>query len=258
MTLLPVDPDGILRIADLAGALTDDTALVSVQWANSEIGVVQPVPDIARICRDASVPFHCDAVQGVGQIAFPRDLPDLLTIAAHKFYGPKGVGALIVRAGVRLAPQVLGGGQEGGLRAGTENTPGIVGMARALEIALARLESDAKRLTRLRDTFIANIETIPGASLNGHRGKRLPNNAHFRFAGRKGETVVIRLDQNGICASAGSACSAGSAEPSHVLEALGRTPAEADENVRFTLGRGTTEEDLKKTAAVLRGILATR
>src|SRR3989338_5021798 len=126
--LLPVDPDGILRIADLAGALTDDTALVSVQWANSEIGVVQPVPDIARICRDASVPFHCDAVQGVGQIAFPRELPDLLTIAAHKFYGPKGVGALIVRAGVRLAPQVLGGGQEGGLRAGTENTPGIVGM----------------------------------------------------------------------------------------------------------------------------------
>ncbi len=255
VTLLPVEKSGIVVLPALQRALTDDTALVSIQWANSEIGTVQPIEEIALICREAGVPYHCDAVQAISVLPLPQEIPDLLTITAHKFYGPKGIGALIVRDHVDVRPQIIGGGQEFGLRAGTENTPGIVGMAEALRIAMEEREEEVKRLTNLRDGFVREILRLPGASLNGDRLRRLPGNVNIRFKGRSGETLVIALDLQGICASTGSACATGAAEPSHVLRALGATPKEAKESVRFSLGRWTTEQELRTVIGVLRKIL---
>lgn len=256
ISMLPVDENAFLDPAVLAEELREDTALVSIQWANNEVGTIQPIAECEALCKERAIPFHTDAVQPVGLLPLPV-LPALTSIAAHKFYGPRGIAALIVRDGIAVAPQVLGGGQEFGLRAGSENIPAIVGMAKALELAVEEQPKELQRLTALRDFFISEMEKLPGVTLNGPRGDaRLANNINVRIAGHKGETVVMRLDMEGICVSTGAACASGSAEPSHVLEAMGRDAVAANENIRMTLGKGTTEADLQKTIAVLQKIIS--
>jgi cysteine desulfurase len=227
--------------------------LVSVMFANNEIGTIQPVAEIGRICREAGVPFHTDAVQAAGSL--PIDVQalnlDFLSLSAHKFYGPKGVGVLYARRGVRWHPLLHGGGQERGRRAGTENVPGIVGLAKALELAEAKREAEEARLAALRDRLINRVTArVPACRLNGHPTRRLPNNAHFSAAHVEGEALVINLDLAGIAASSGSACSSGSVDPSHVLRAI-RVPEEYIQgSVRLTLGRATTPEDVDYAADV--------
>lgn len=253
-TVLPVDPDGMVSPDDLRAALRPDTVLVSIMYANNEIGTIQPLAELGAICRERGVPFHTDAVQAAG--SFPlnvRDLNvDLLSLAAHKFYGPKGVGALYVRRGTPLLPQINGGGQERRRRAGTENIAGIVGMATALRLAEERRESYAAQCSALRDRLLAGIrERIPHAHLNGHPARRLPNNANVAFDHVEGESVLLLLDQQGIAASSGSACTSGSLEASHVLLALGMPAERAIGSVRFTLGRATTSDDVDYVLDVL-------
>jgi len=255
ISLLPVNEEGVLEIPILEEALREDTALISIQWGNNEVGAMQPIKECGELCKERGITFHTDAVQPIGQLAIPV-LPDMTTIAAHKFYGPKGIGALIVRDHVELCPQILGGGQEFNLRAGSENLPAIVGMAKALEISLEKQPAEEKRLITLRDDFIAQLEALPGVTLNGPRTARLPNNANIRFEGRSGETIVIQLDLKGIAAATGSACASGSSGPSHVLEAMGRSDKAASENIRFSLGASTTKEDIDTTVAVITEILS--
>jgi cysteine desulfurase len=220
ITILPVDGDGRVDPDEVRRALGTRTALVSVMHANNEIGTVAPLAEIAAITRAAGVPLHTDAVQTAG--TFPLDVGglgvDLLSLSAHKFYGPKGIGALVVRRGVGLKPLLYGGSQERGRRAGTQNVAGIVGMARALDVALADREREAARQAALRDRLIGGVlASVPGAMLNGHPTRRLPNNVNLAFTGVDAEMLLVNLDLAGICASAGSACTAGSLEPSHVL-----------------------------------------
>jgi cysteine desulfurase len=243
-----VDPDAVRE------RIRDDTWLVSVMHANNEIGTLQPVEAIAHICKERGVWFHVDAVQTFGLL--PVDVKsigcDLLSVSAHKIYGPKGVGALYVRALTPLQPLMVGGGQERDRRAGTENVAGIVGFAEAVKIAEATRNTEAERLTQLRDQFIqAVLKSVPDATLTGHPTERLPTNAHFRFAGVPSDSLLIALDRAGIGASSGAACSAGSLEPSHVLLALGWDEQAAQEGVRFTLGRNTTWDDLPYVVEVL-------
>jgi len=243
-----VDPDAVRE------RIRDDTWLVSVMHANNEIGTLQPVEAIAHICKERGVWFHVDAVQTFGLL--PVDVKsigcDLLSVSAHKIYGPKGVGALYVRALTPLQPLMVGGGQERDRRAGTENVAGIVGFAEAVKIAEATRNTEAERLTQLRDQFIqAVLASVPDATLTGHPTERLPTNAHFRFAGVPSDSLLIALDRAGIGASSGAACSAGSLEPSHVLLALGWDEQAAQEGVRFTLGRNTTWDDLPYVVEVL-------
>jgi cysteine desulfurase len=258
VTVLPVDGDGRVDPEEVRRALTPRTGAVSVMHANNEVGTVAPLAEISRITHEAGVPLHSDAVQSVG--AFPVGLDalevDLLSLSAHKFYGPKGVGALIVRRGTRLCPLLQGGGQERGRRPGTENVAGIVGLARALELALSDQDVEARRQAALRDRLIAGIrEALPDVRLNGHSTCRLPNNANLAFPGLDAVALLLNLDLEGICASAGSACTAGSVEPSHVLRALGRTPAEAGGSIRFSVGRGTTTEEIDLVADRLTAIV---
>jgi cysteine desulfurase len=230
-----------------------------VMHANNEIGTVAPLAEIAAITREAGVPLHTDAVQTVG--ALPVGLEslgvDLLSLSAHKFTGPKGVGALLVRRGTRLRSLHYGGGQERGRRAGTENVAGIIGMARALELALADREAEAVRQAALRDHLIERIRTLaPDVILNGHPTRRLPNNVNVAIPGIDAEALLLNLDLEGICASAGSACTAGSLEPSHVIRALGRPPALVNGSVRFSLGRCTTKAEIDTVAERLAQIVA--
>jgi cysteine desulfurase len=243
VTILPVDGDGLIDPDDVRRTLTARTALVSVMHANNEIGTVAPLAGIAAITRAAGVPLHTDAVQTAGNL--PIDMGtlgvDLLSLSAHKFYGPKGVGALVARGGVALEPLLYGGSQERGRRAGTQNVAGIAGMACALELALADREPEAARQTALRDRLIGGIlASVPDVVLNGHPTRRLPNNVNLAFAGVEAEMLLLNLDLAGICASAGSACTAGSLEPSHVVMALGRSPALINGSIRLSLGRSTT------------------
>lgn len=256
---IPVDCYGQVDPDAVRARIRDETWLVSVMHANNEMGALQPVEAIARICRERGVWFHVDAVQTFGLL--PVDVEaigcDLLSVSAHKLYGPKGVGALYVRALTPLQPLMVGGGQERDRRAGTEPVAGIVGFAEAVRLAQAALPAEAERQTALRDQFIrAVLETIPDASLTGHPTERLPGNAHFRFAGVPTDSLLIALDRAGIAASSGAACSAGSLEPSHVLLALGWDESAAQEGVRFTLGRDTTWDDLAYTVEVLRQEIA--
>jgi cysteine desulfurase len=247
VTVLPVDGDGLVDPEEVRKALTPRTALISNMHANNEIGTVAPLAEIAAVAREAGVPFHSDAVQTVGALPVHREAlgVDLLSLSAHKFYGPKGVGALLVRRGTRLRPLQHGGGQERGRRPGTENVAGIVGMARALEFALLDLEAEAARRSALRDRLIEGVRAaLPEVILNGHRTRRLPNNAHFSFPGVEAEPLLLNLDLEGIYASSGSACTAGSLEPSHVMQALGRPPENGSGSLRLTLGRGTTAEQV--------------
>jgi len=251
---IPVDCYGQVDPDAVRARIRDDTWLVSVMHANNEIGTIQPVEAIATICKERGVWFHVDAVQTFGLL--PLDVQaigcDLLSVSAHKIYGPKGVGALYVRAMTPLQPLMVGGGQERDRRAGTENVAGIVGFAEAVRVAEAMRNAEAERLTALRDQFIrAVLETIPDTTLTGHPTERLPGNAHFRFIGVPSDSLLIALDRAGIGASSGAACSAGSLEPSHVLLALGWNETAAQEGVRFTLGRSTTWEQLAYTVEVL-------
>lgn len=246
VTLVNVPEDGIVRVEDVAAALREDTCLVSVMYANNEIGTIQPVAELGALCRARGVLFHTDAVQAAGHL--PVDVRaqkiDLLSLSAHKFGGPRGVGALYARRGVRLASLIEGGAQERGKRAGTEDVASIVGMAAALEAASAEREAAAARLIPLRDRLIAGLSAIDGAMLNGDPRRRLPNNVNFCFAGVEGATLVLLLDQKGVCASSGSACAAGAPDPSHVLLAIGRPHTLALGSLRLTLGDDATEAEI--------------
>ena len=252
--LVPVDSCGLVEPAEIARRIRRETFLVSVMHANNEVGTVEPIEEIGWICRERDVPFHSDAVQTLGkcEIEVERLGVSLLSLSAHKLYGPKGVGALYVRRGIRIERFMEGGEQERGRRAGTLNVPGIVGFHGAVEFALDRVQLDNMRMAALRDRLVAGIErTVPDAWLMGHRTSRLPNNVHFCFDGVEGESLLLALDQVGIYASAGSACTTGSVEPSHVLLAMGVPTGRARGAVRMTLGRSTTEQAIDYTVGQL-------
>ena len=259
VTCLTVDGHGLVEPSELRNALTDRTALVSIMHANNEIGTVQPIRELAAIAREAGAYFHTDAVQTAGHVPVNVDElgVDLLSLSAHKFYGPKGVGALYVRKGTRLVPFMHGGGQERNRRSGTENVPGIVGLGKAAEIARQEMPDEGPRLSILRDCLIKKaLEHIEDTRLNGHPQKRLPNNVNVSISYVEGESMLLNLDLEGICASTGSACSSSSLEASHVLLALGMTHEEAHSSLRFTLGRSTTEQDIDRVADTLPRIVA--
>ncbi|MCT8977371.1 cysteine desulfurase NifS [Clostridium sp. CX1] len=254
ITYLPVDEFGFVKIEDLKKAITDKTILVSIMFANNEIGTIQSIMEIGELCREKRVIFHTDAVQAVGNV--PIDVTamniDLLSMASHKFYGPKGMGALYIKKGIKIHNLIHGGAQERARRAGTENIAGIVGMGKAVELATENMENESKRLTILRDKLIQGLLKIPGTRLNGPSGeKRLPGNVNISFEGAAGDILLMRLDSMGICASSGSACSAGALEPSHVLIALGLPEERAKNSLRLTIGSGTTEEEIDYVLKVI-------
>ncbi len=247
ITYLPVDSQGFVNLSELENAIRPDTVLISIMFANNEIGTIEPIAQIGRIARNHGVLFHTDAVQAYAQIPINVDFYhiDLLSASGHKFYGPKGTGFLYIRDGVKTASFIHGGGQEQGKRAGTENVPGIVGIGEAAKLAMQAMSKRIYRETRLRDLMIQEISRrVPNAWLNGDRYARLPNNVNFSFEGIEGETLLLLLDAKDICASAASACSAGSSEPSHVLSAIGRPDELASGTLRMTLGRSTTKEEI--------------
>ena len=237
----------------LADALQPDTCLVSIMFANNEIGTVQPIAELGALCREHSVLFHTDAVQAAGHLAIDVQATniDLLSLSGHKFHGPKGAGALYTRRGIALQNVLYGGGQERGHRAGTENVPAIAGLAAALAQADANLPANTARCLDLRQRLTERLLAIPGTHLNGDATQRLPGNVNITFDGVEAETLLLLLDEAGICASAGSACSAGAVEPSHVLLALGLTPAQAKSTLRLTLDAANTAEEIDTAAAVI-------
>jgi cysteine desulfurase len=254
VTYLPVDEYGLVDPAELKEAITDNTALVSVMHANNEIGTIQPIKELAVIAREAGAYFHTDAVQTVGHIPVNVDElgVDLLSISAHKLCGPKGVGALYIRKGTRLVPFMHGGGQERNRRGSTENVPAIVGFGKAAEIARQEMPEEGPRLTILRDCLIKRIlNQIENTRLNGHPLKRLPNNVNISISYVEGESMLLNLDLEAICASTGSACSSASLEASHVLLALGLTHEQAHSSLRFTMGKWTTEKDVDRVMETL-------
>ena len=251
VTLLPVHAEGIVRPEELAAAIRPDTCLVSIMTANNEIGTIQPIRELGAICREKGVLFHTDAVQAVGHLPInvAEDNIDMLSASAHKFHGPKGVGFLYVKKGIPLTNLIEGGAQERGKRAGTENVPGIIAMVTALKDAEAAREATAARLTGLRDRLIAELSRIPHSALNGDPVRRLPSNVNFCFEGIEGESLLLLLDDLGISASSGSACTSGSLDPSHVLLAIGRVHDVAHGSLRLSLGDDATEEQVDYIAA---------
>ena len=245
VTLVPVNEDGIVKPEDIENAIRDDTALVSVMYANNEIGTIQPVGEIGKICREHGVVFHTDAVQAFGNIAVSLENIDMLSLSAHKFHGPKGVGLLYVRRGCELLSLINGGGQEKGRRAGTENLPGIVGMAAAMKDAAEKLEEKSRSLTAKRNYIISELKKIPNSVLNGDEENRLPGNINMCFEGIDGEPLILMLDLRGIEASSGSACTSGSLEPSHVLRAIGRNSEIARGSLRLSIGEDITDDDAR-------------
>ena len=255
VTYLPVDKDGRVSVQDLKEAVTDDTVLVSVMFANNEMGAVQPIAEIGAFCKEEGIIFHTDAVQAMDSQAIDVNALniDLLSMSAHKFHGPKGIGALYIRSGVKLDRLISGGHQERRMRAGTTDTPLIVGMAKALEIAVRDREENNKRISALRDSFVKKVlAEIPFTYLNGGMEHRLPNNANISFEYVEGESILITLDLSGIAVSSGSACSSGSLEPSHVILALGVKEELAHSSIRFSLGKDTTQEEMDYTFDVLK------
>jgi cysteine desulfurase len=258
VTYLPVDENGLVDPADVEAAIADTTILISVMYANNEVGTVEPIAEIGEVARSHGIPFHTDAVQAAGALSLDVEelKVDLLSLSAHKFYGPKGVGLLYVRDGVEILPVQTGGGHEGGLRSGTENVAGIVGLATALKLAEERREQESQRLAALRDHLVQGISSsIDHCRLLGHPEKRLPNNASFAFEYVEGEGILMSLDLEGIATSSGSACSTGSSAPSHVLLAMGVPPEVARGSVRMTLGQENTQEDVDRVMQVLPGII---
>lgn len=246
ITLLDVHSNGVVTSQQVAEAIREDTCLVTVMYANNEIGTIQPIGEIGAVCREKGVLFHTDAVQAVGHlhIDVKAQQIDLLSLSAHKFHGPKGAGALYVRRGIPLETVISGGGQEHGKRAGTENVPAIMGMAAALEEACTGIEENSRKLTLLRDRLIAGLNRIPYSELNGAKEPRLPGNVNFCFEGIEGESLLLLLDEKGICASSGSACTSGTLDPSHVLLAIGRPHEVAHGSLRLSLGEEMTEKEI--------------
>lgn len=258
ITYLPVDSEGRISLEQLKNAIKNTTILISIMFANNEIGTIQPIEEIGKIAKENNVLFHTDAVQAVGQI--PIDVNamniDLLSMSGHKLYGPKGIGALYVKKGVKLKSLIHGGAQEKGRRAGTENVPAIVGLGKAIELANNHMEEESKRQIKLRDYLIEQVlEKIPYSRLNGHKTIRLPNNANFSFEFIEGESLLIMLDMKGICASSGSACTSGSLDPSHVLLEIGLPHEIAHGSLRITLGEMSTLEEIDFLVNELQGIV---
>jgi cysteine desulfurase len=258
VSTVPVDRHGMVDPADVERAIRPETAIISIMFANNEVGTIQPIAQIGEIARAHKIPFHTDAVQAGG--ALPLDVKaqkvDLLSLSAHKFYGPKGVGLLYARRGVPLLPVQTGGGHEYGRRAGTENVPYIVGLATALELATQEMEAANARITQLRDRLISGIlERIPETQLTGHPSQRLPNSASFLFRYIEGESILLNLDMAGVAASSGSACTSGSLEPSHVLTAMGFSHEVAHGSLRLTLGKESTPEEIEYVLDILPGIV---
>jgi len=253
VTYLPVDKDGLVSTDDLINSLREDTFLVSIGYANSEIGTIQDIKEFAKITHDHGALFHTDAVQAIGK--FPIDVNDLgvdlLSLSSHKIYGPKGMGALFVKRGVKLSPTAHGGGHENRMRSGTENVAGMVGLGKAVELGVQRMDENL-RIQGLRDRLISGIlEDMDHTYLNGHPEKRLPNNAHFRFSFIEGEAIILNLDYLGLAASTGSACSSKSLKASHILLAIGLKPEEAHGSLRLTLGRCNTDEEVDRVLDIL-------
>jgi len=258
VTYLSPDRQGLVDPGDVESAITDKTILISIAQANNEVGTIEPISEIGKLARERGLTFHTDAVQTVGHI--PVDVDelgvDLLSISAHKLYGPKGIGALYIRKGTKLTSFIHGGAQEKGQRAGTENTPGIVGFGKAMEIAAREMTPEARRLTRLRNRLIKGLMGLAGdVRLNGHPTKRLPNNVNVTLDSIDGGQALSDLESEGIYASAGSACSSANPEPSHVLRALGLSARQARSSLRFTLGRETTGNDIQRLLEVLPGVI---
>lgn len=259
VTYLPVDEYGMVTAEQVRDAMRDDTILVTIMFANNEVGTIMPIAEIGKLCRDRKVFFHTDAVQAVGHL--PIDVQamniDMLSMSAHKFHGPKSIGALYVRKGIIVPALIVGGAQERNRRAGTENVPGIVGMGKAIELACSDLEAKANKMMVLRDKLIREIPLrIPEVKLNGHPTNRLPNNVNYSIKYIEGESILLMLDLNGIAASSGSACTSGSLDPSHVLLAMGLTHEVAHGSVRMTLCDDTTEEDIDYVLEVLPKVAA--
>jgi cysteine desulfurase len=254
VSFVPVDKQGIVDLKKLEEAITDKTVLISVIYASGEIGTIQPISEIGKLAHDNHVPFHVDAVAAAGKVPInvKEENIDLLSISSNDMYGPKGVGALYVKTGTKLLPVNQGGGQERGLRPGTENIPGIVGMGKAAELAKTNMEAEGKRLTQLRDKLIKNVlDKIDSSFLNGHPTQRLPNNANLRFSYIEGESLILGLDMHGIQVSSGSACTSKTLEPSHTLLAIGLAHEEAHGSLVFTLGKQTKKEDMDHVLEVL-------
>ena len=250
---LPVDSYGMVKPDEVEQSLTKDTFLITIMAANNEIGTIEPIQEIGMIAREHDVLFHTDAVQAIGKV--PIDVQkmkiDMLSASSHKMYGPKGIGGLYIREDAELQPIIHGGGHERGLRSSTHNLPGIVGFAKACELAAERIEKDTKYIRKLRDSLIENVLRIEESYLNGHPEKRLCNNAHFRFTGVEGESLLLGLDERGIASSTGSACASEKEGVSHVLTAIGLRPVEASGSIRLTLGRESTMDDVSYVSDVL-------
>lgn len=256
---LPVDNHGVVNLSVLKNSLSDNTCLVSVMFGNNEMGTIEPIAQIAQLCNERNIPFHTDAVQAVGKITIDvKKLGvDLLSISSHKINGPKGIGALYIRKGIDLIPIILGGGQEHGLRSGTENVANIVGFGKACELAKLHLSENISHMKKLRDNLVATIlREIPGVALNGHTENRLPNNAHFTFLGVAGEDLIIKLDEYGICASTGSACSVHTQKASHVLQAMGFSHEQITGSLRLTLGLFNNQQQIDETVNILKKVTA--
>jgi cysteine desulfurase len=250
---LPVDQYGLIDPEELRESISQNTFLISIMFANNEVGTIEPIEEIGKIAHDHNVIFHTDAVQAVAKV--PIDVKknhiDLLALSSHKFYGPKGVGALYIRNGVKLQPIIHGGGHERGLRSSTYNVPGIVGLGKASELAKKRFEKDVAHMKSLRDLLMKNLLMVEESYLNGHPEKRLVNNAHFRFTGIEGESLLLGLDEQGIASSTGSACSSQKLQASHVLLAIGLDPVQAHGSIRLSLGRENTKDEIAFVSSVL-------
>jgi cysteine desulfurase len=254
VSYVPVDKQGIVDLKKLEEAITGKTSLISVMYANGEIGTVQPINEIGKLARDNQVIFHVDAVAAAGKVPInvEEENIDLLSVSSNDMYGPKGVGALYIKTGTKILPLIQGGGQERGLRSGTENIPGIVGMGKAAELAKKEMDAEGKRLTQLRDRLINGVlDKIDYSFLNGHPTQRLPNNANLRFSYIEGESLILWLDMHGIQVSSGSACTSKTLEPSHTLLAIGLAHEEAHGSLVFTMGKQNSEEDVDYVQEVL-------
>ena len=258
VTYVPVDKQGVVDLEKLEAAINDRTILISVMYANGEIGTIQPIREIGKVAHENQVIFHVDAVAAAGKVSInvKDENLDLLSISSNDIYGPKGVGALYIKKGTKVQPIIQGGGQERGLRSGTENIPGIVGMGKAAEIAKREMEAEGKRLTRLRDKLIKDVlDKIDYSFLNGHPTERLPSNANLRFSYIEGESLILGLDMHGVQVSSGSACTSKTLDPSHVLLAIGLAHEEAHGSLVFTMGKQNSEEDVDYVLEVLPGVV---
>ena len=258
VTLLEPDSDGIISPESVAAAITEETGLVSIMYANNEIGTIEPIREIGEICKSRGILFHTDAVQAAGHIEIDvkRDNIDMMSLSAHKFHGPRGVGLLYVRRGIMLPEFISGGGQEMGMRAGTENLPGIAGLTAALRESVEEMESKIRDVTGMRERLVSELRNLPGAVLNGHPERRLPGNVNFSFSNPGNINLLMELDARRICVSAGSACSASDSEPSHVLTAIGRSPEEARNSIRITIDEYNTPEEIETIIRTIREIYA--